>query len=426
MTFDLAAALKASAPGAVLSVPPGAFGDVSVSGVDRSASPVTIRPLDPANPPVIRSLALNGCAGLVLEALKVRFNPMAGTRTHSAAVLINRCRGVRLVRPDVQGGEAVDGSPADVDVNAARQDNILGYPTARGIQIDASTEVAVQGGSVRTFANGVLLYRSKGVNLLDLDVSDVRFHHICGATVEDVVIERHHLAFARPWKWSGPGDHGDFIHFWTEAGQPPIRGLKIRDGLIDQAGGFPIMGIFLEDRHAATRGDGSFGYPDLEIRGETILGGNSQGILLMTAQGVVADNLLLQTSGDPKAAPSVLLDGKHQVAFSNNRSHDVYGTLLTKRPPPSTYSGDAKVETTPAMIEAARQGWLAQNRASPAAQEPVQPTPPASDLLRTAMLARTSAKIEPLKTKGRLVIEFKMPAQAQAALAALPAPPLSA
>lgn len=434
MNFDLATAIR-SCVGDTLFLPPGDYGDVMVQGVDRSAAPLTIRPEDPKAPPTFRSLALNGCAGLAIEDLKVRFTPSATTMPHTPVVLVNRCRNVRLVRPDVVGGDAISGSPADIDVNAARAPNIIGYPTARGIQIEASAGVTVEGGAVRTFANGVLLYQSTGLVLRDLDVSDVRFHHIAGATCSDILIERPHLFHARPWKWSGPGDHGDHIHFWTEEvvtggvkTYPAISGLRIVDPLLDARlelpGSFPIMAVFLEDRRAALRG--SPGYPGLEIKNGTIITGNAQGVYLQEVRGSVGGLTMLLASDKlgPNAAPSVLYEGKTEVSFANIASHDVYGTLLTKKTPPSTYSGNTKIATTPEMIEAARKAWLAKNRAPAAppvpAPAPPPPAPPARDELREALRPMTGAKlITPPTTKGRLQLDFKTQAQARAALAAL-------
>jgi len=389
MPYDLSAALKASAPNAVILVPPGDYGDVSVQGVDRSASPVTIKPQDPANPPTFRTVALNGCAGLTIEDLRVRFTPVVGTAPHTPVVYINRCKDIRLIRTDVQGGSAVDGSPPDIDVNAPRAPNILGYPTGRGLQIEASSNIVVDQANVRTFANGVLLYQSTGVTLRNVDVSDVRFHHIAGATCSDITIERPHLFYARPWKWSGPGDHGDHIHFWTEEvvvggvkTYPAISNLRIIDPLLDARlelpGSFPIMGVFLEDRRAAQRGGP--GYPGLEMTGGTIITGNNQGIYLQEAQGKVSgQTMLLSPAGFYKGvlgAPSVLIEGStSKVAFANIASHDIYGTLTTKKAGPSTYSGSAKVVTTPEMVDAARKAWFAKNR--PAVKPVTPPAPPA-------------------------------------------------
>lgn len=41
------------------------------------------------------------------------------------------------------------------------------------------------------------------------------------------------------------------------------------------------------------------------------------------------------------------------------------------------------------------------------------------DALRAALPSRTEAKLEPLKTKGRLIVDFKTPAEGVAALAAV-------
>jgi hypothetical protein len=420
MPYDLAAALKASSANAVLHVPPGDYGDVAIKGVDRSTAPVTIKPQDPANPPVFRTFEAYACAGLIIEDLKVRLGSTRGVLSHTPLALFRKCEGVRLLRPDVFGGDAIEGSPASIAVTAPRKDTIIGFPVGYGIHIDECAKVSVEWAKVRSVGRGIVPTNSKDVQILDADIADVRFEHVSFKNMQGLSIQRHHLGPARPWEWGTNGDHGDFIHGWTEAGKPPNSNVRILDGLIDTGAGFAIMGIFLEDRNADSRG-GAPGYPGLDIGGNTILGGNNQGIYLINAEGKVADNLMLQTVGDAKAAPSVYLEGRNKVAFTGNRSHDVHNVL--ERPPAGCTSvGNVRIATTPAMVLEARKEWLAKHR--PAAVVPVPPpvTPPAPvrDELREALRPMTSAKVvTPPTTKGRLQIDFPTQAKARAALAAI-------
>jgi hypothetical protein len=96
---------------------------------------------------------------------------------------------------------------------------------------------------------------------------------------------------------------------------------------------------------------------------------------------------------------------------------DTYGTIA-KASAGGTYRGNV---ARPIAIAAAsdlaamRATWAARFEA-PAVAEPEAPP---RDELRERLGIRTGAKLEPLKTKGRIILDFRRPAEAEAALAAV-------
>lgn len=81
---------------------------------------------------------------------------------------------------------------------------------------------------------------------------------------------------------------------------------------------------------------------------------------------------------------------------------------------------DLATDIAPAAMKGAAgavSAWKAKFRG---AGDPVQPpVEPARDELREIMALRIEAKLEPLKRSGRLIVNFKTPAEGQAALAAV-------
>lgn len=170
---------------------------------------------------------------------------------------------------------------------------------------------------------GIVLNNSSALRLLRNDIHDTRTGQISGAGVSDVVIEANRLYNSRPWNFGGRGDHGDFIHLWTEPKyqSEPSTEIVIRDNLIDQADGFPILGIYLDDN-----GNG-LGFKNVDISQNVILNGNGQGVRLERTQGAVMNNWAVQTSGGPGDAPSIRLWDGCDVTMAGNVMADIYGAI---------------------------------------------------------------------------------------------------
>ena len=61
----------------------------------------------------------------------------------------------------------------------------------------------------------------RGTTVNGLTVSDNEFHHsrmtpIGGVNFSNVTITDNHMHSIHPWNFGGAGDHGDFVHFWTD------------------------------------------------------------------------------------------------------------------------------------------------------------------------------------------------------------------
>ena len=420
----LAALVAKAAPGDVLTLGPGPYGDVRLGGKEG----LTIKAAAGA---VLRSLILTKCKAIRVEGLTIQLTPRADTVTWSAALLISECQDIEVVGGKLTGGLAVTGVAPDAPKTEA-SGNVIVWPTGKGVDITKSARVTVQGVEVSTFDRGIGMSGVEDVVIEGCTISGLRRTAISGAGVQRVTIEGNRMGAARPWRWSETpvGDHGDYIAFWTDANyqKGPTEGLIIRSNVADQGDGGTILGMWLQG--------GALGFKDPLIEDNVFLIGNGQGVTLKDCQGGrVLNNTLLQSSGGPKDGPVILYTGAtRDVVASGNITaaiHDMTSTktgtntltgdnLLVQRSDPAKpgYFGDeavAKVRAAGVVGAAtvARQSIFGQK--PPVTAEP----PPTRDELRDLIRQSTVIKQEALKTKGRVSFDWKTPAEADAFLAAV-------
>lgn len=157
---------------------------------------------------------------------------------------------------------------------------------------------------------------------------------------------------------------------------------------------------------------------------------------IYVADNDIAGNMQGITSFDPAAGgiEDVLIennrmvigpDMKWGIALQNARRAIMRGNTLRTMPGSKTKVGiddrglDGKWGTSDITYEG--ENMIDGMLIPPSA--PVNSAPAASDALCEIIAGRTVAKLELLKTKGRLILDFKKPAEAQAALAAVLALP---
>jgi Right handed beta helix region len=406
--FDLASELKAAKSGATITIPAGDYGDVII----RRVAGLSLKAEADAT---FRSLVLSECSELALTGLDIAFTPDEKSVSNTSALRLSLCQDVTVEGGRIIGGPAIAGLPQDASVDVPRAavgDAIIGLPIGRGISIENSNDVAVRGIDVGGFHKGLVLSHVAGLKVQRMAIHDVRTSTIVGGNVSRALIEDSHLHSARPWNFGGKGDHGDFIHLWTVAGKQdgPSEDIVIRSNLIDQGQGDAILGIYFDDK-----GNG-LGFAKVLVEGNTILNGNAQGIAMERVAGAVLGNTFVQTSGTAKQGPSILFREACAVEVDGNSLPDTYGTIA-KAAAGGIYGknilrplGVASAEELASL----RSAWAARF-ALPVTEYPA----PVGDRLREVFSRYTVAKIEPLKTKGRVIVDFKTPVEGQAALAAV-------
>lgn len=420
--LDLQKAVAAAKPGDTVLIPPGAYGDVTLAKLVFVGPSVTLAAQDPTDAPIFRTLTVGNCRGLILRGLICRLSPDAKTTSDTAALRIVNSKRIAVQGCTLACGMAVVGIDKSAPATVSRPgDSIIGMPIGRGLTLYDCAEITIDRCDVSTAHKGIVLDKCQGVTITGSEVHHCRTSAISGGGDVRVRISGNHLHTATPWRYGEDpkSDHGDFIHLWTVAGCGPVADVEIRDNLIDMAEGSPIMSIFLEDRLG-------LGFPGVSVGGNTIINGDAQGIALTNAQGSVTGNVLLRPAGVVRG-PEILLRGTRDLVIEGNTLHDGFYRNVTGTAAGGPYPKNAILAgeaDDSKVIAAAKAAWAAAHRGGTFEPAPMEP-PPVRDELRDLIARRTVVKQEPLKTKGRVSIDFKTPAESDAFVAAVLAVPLA-
>ncbi|HEX5378156.1 MAG TPA: right-handed parallel beta-helix repeat-containing protein [Phenylobacterium sp.] len=308
-TVELSTALKSAVGGDTISLAGGNYGDVAIN--KAFSSDVLITSQSAGSPAVFHTLNLGSAANVHIDAVKVDFTPSSTTYAFSPAVSISYATNITITHSTITGGLAVNGVSPD-STTLDNTQNVLGFPTGYGVSIGNSNNVKLDGVEISTVNKGIVLNNSNYVTVAHSDIHDLRTSGIVGGGGSHITIDSNHIHDSNPWHW-GYGDHADYLALWTNAGQASAStDIKITNNLMEQGKGTALLGMWLQG--------GAVGFSGVTISGNAFLNGNFQGITLWdTSNASVDHNTLLQTSGDTKARPSILLSsGTHNVTVSDN------------------------------------------------------------------------------------------------------------
>lgn len=312
---QLSSALNSAKSGDVIRLEGGNYGDFVINSKVFS-SDITITSVDEGNPAVFHSLSVRGSENIVIQNIDVNFTATASTASFSSAVMVDKSSGITFLDGNIKGSAAITG----VSANATQLDasgNVIGYPAGRGMTIQNSSDVTVQGSDISNLHRGVIVTNSGGVEIKGNEIHHLRASAIVGGG-DDLVIEGNYLHSANPWRIGEPGgDHADFIALWTDPNQTgPTTNVIVRDNVLDQGDGHRILGMWLQ---GLTKG-----FSGVLIEGNAILGGDHQGIYLRdVVNGKVVDNVMLQTTSYDKAPGIILAEGVAKVVVSENTAWSV-------------------------------------------------------------------------------------------------------
>lgn len=362
--------VAAIAKGGQITVPPGNYGDIVIK------NPVALSGQGAS----FRTIQVVNTQDVDLSGLEITLTPDAKTVSNTAAVRVAACKNVKISKLRIRGGNSIIGVAADSDPNLPRPgDNVIGWPTGRGVSVENSQNVSVTENDIASFHKGVVLSNSPDCTVRKNKIRKTRTTPISGGGNVNCIVDKNDVGDITPWQWGYPGgkaDHADMIHFWTV--DKPMSGLQITDNLLDQGAGVAVLGVLLDDNHHG------FGFPGVVIRGNTQLNGNTQGIRAEGVSGAIDDNVFLQTSGTVKQAPTVGLivdvvsaakapgrltgapDGTPivcDVTMKGNTMVDVYRTLAAKFPENTWLP--ATGPHPPEMLDAARKAALSKIGAAP-------------------------------------------------------------
>lgn len=386
----LQAALLAAPPGAVISLAPGIYADHRLRGI--AAAGVTVTSTDPKNRAVMADLNLQASKGITFKGLLFD----GQTQAETFGWMVTGCEDIAFEGCEFR--DLADGDPQDAD---------------QGLKLSQSKRVRIDGCEFHHLYRAVIADNIDELQVTRSDFHDMARTSIFCTNIAGGLIAENSFRDAFPIE----GDHMDAITFNVVAKPNQTRDIVVRDNLARRGKGRVTQGIVFNSKDAGNP------FRNIVISGNAVLGLGLNGIYVQQVIGGEAiGNTIRRYPGRLDNSSGVVLQSQQFKVGGNTAqlfsvSPAANGNTdceeLAPAVPPSSVP-----DLTSAEEEALAAAWRAKFRA-PAVENPVEPEAPSRDGLREILAQRVDAKLEPLKTKGRLIVNFKTPAQGEAALAAV-------
>ncbi|MGC1489426.1 MAG: right-handed parallel beta-helix repeat-containing protein, partial [Albidovulum sp.] len=318
---QLNSALASAKDGDRIQMSGGNYGDVSISG-KNFANGITIEALDKTNPPVFNTVKVVSSTNLIFDGIDVDFKPTAATNDWDSAFFVNYSAGIQILNSSFTGGNAVAGMDPNNTHLSAGANGVAGFPIGRGLTFWNSQDVTFNGNTIDGFTHGVHFDSVDQIVFNNNEIANFRKVPVNGPDVSNLHMEGNYFHDARPWNFSATGDHGDFVHFWTEPGQPaPSQNFVFKNNFFAQGDGTPVLGIYLDDN------TNNVGFRNVLVENNTIHNGNGQALRMEDVVGlIVRDNTFVGTPQYANVLPHIVLDtGNRNVLIENNIFSGVSG-----------------------------------------------------------------------------------------------------
>lgn len=169
-----------------------------------------------------------------------------------------------------------------------------GHPTGYGLAAVADT--TIRASSLLGFWACVILNKGAGVSVDDCELGESRRSPLLGVPGHRNAFTRLRIHTLLPRDYSGSGDHGNFIGFWT-AGQD-VDDLLLDTITCEQRDGWPVMGVSLY-----CRGDRSGWWVRPVLRNICITTQHIRGLTFEQSRDAVLERLASFATRDPLGLP---------------------------------------------------------------------------------------------------------------------------
>jgi Ca2+-binding RTX toxin-like protein len=287
-TAGLTAALNNVKSGTTIQLAPGTYTGVSISNVHTSG--VTITSQNAANHAVIAGLGVTGSSGITFSNLA--FTTVGSGQTYFADRVTNSSN-------IVFNGNAFHG---DLTSAAAA--------TVSALELQGDTNVSVTGSTFQNIQNGITEGNNTGVTISNNQFSGISGDGIDNGGSSNVSITGN--AFT-DFVMTPVGQHQDAIQFWTTNTTASASNITIDDNSVKQGTGVAVQGIFVTDQT-----NGQLPYENLTISNNTVVGGEWNGIVVASANGVtMTGNQVVAISGGAYS-PWIGVSQASNVTMANN------------------------------------------------------------------------------------------------------------
>lgn len=308
-TVELRTALDQASGGDRVELKAGDYGDLRLAN-RAFDSAVMITSHDPEAPARFDSVYFYNLKNVTLDNVHVDFQPTEETKKWHAGLEIRNSSEVTVSNSVLEGGIKES----------------TGLITGRGISVLFSDDITLSGNEVTKFGRGIHFGSTDGIVVSENHVHNNRTTTLSGADVNNVLVESNHFESSHPNNWGATGDHGDFIHFWTDPRQTtPSDNFVIRGNFIAQGTGTAILGIYMDNNRNPS------GFTNVLIEDNVIHNGNAQSLLMERVTGaVVQNNTFIQSSGGMNDAPRIrTVDDTRDVLIQNNILSGLSGSAVT-------------------------------------------------------------------------------------------------
>ena len=315
---DLQAVLSGASGGDVIELAAGDYGNLSLRGLDFD-SEVTIRSAEAADPAVFNTINIIESSNLTFDSLFIDFTPTEGTVEWSSAFrAVQGVSNITLRNSKVEGGDSIAGVSPDSEPGEQGASGILGEPIGRAITI-TGTNIVIENNDISHFNRGIVT-SGDGNAILNNEIYDLRTSPLAGGG-SDLIIDGNYFHDSNPWKMGGAGDHGDYVHLWTQPGGQPMSNITITNNVFSDEEGGSLLGIYLDDNL------NEVGFTNVVVEGNVIHSSTGQAVRFENvSDATISRNTILNADGvEKQGSQLVLTDGTKNIRLEDNIVSTFFG-----------------------------------------------------------------------------------------------------
>lgn len=296
----LTVALAAAVGGDNILLAAGNYGTYTITK-DATGSPIVIKALNPATPPVFDFLYINGATLITIEDVRViSANPNTMTDANGQIEVYNGSNQIILRR-----------------VYCKIYDNASGYQIGRNILLDfGCTNITIDACELVSGQRGVVAFSTAGLTITDTEIYDAR-EGINFPGCSTVLFDNNYIHDFRCHPELD--DHADMMQCWTLEGSfNPATNVTITDNVLDIGAGSWSQSMFFRNEWVEIGGGSSAQfYQSWTISRNHIRNAHTHGITMGEVNGLLMEDNIVQWvlpnmsdpyNADPIATPNPSTD----------------------------------------------------------------------------------------------------------------------
>ncbi|MFA9230634.1 MAG: LamG-like jellyroll fold domain-containing protein [Microgenomates group bacterium] len=295
-------------------------GPYSISAKDYGSAlaPVVLAPLDPANPPHVKSVAFNNVSHVAITGMDV--NP--GVANNVGDIMISNSDHIALIDNTMTG--TANGFLSETGT-ATKGDNCA--------LIRNSQQISIIDNTISNYNHGMAFLEIKGLEFSGNDVSQLQGDGFRGGGLQNIDISGNH--FHDFYGSTQTLNHSDMIQIWGTHAVTLTQNVSITGNILDAGSGAATQTIFIRNDAFGAGTSAVNGYfKNITVSDNVISNGTYHGIMVSDTNGVnVTSNTVLwnqhamthttPTSGANSAAPKISVNNSLGVTIVDNLASSI-------------------------------------------------------------------------------------------------------